>query len=447
MLYFSSSVFLLLPKNTNAQQNLQNLQNLALIPLFFLGILFSISGCDLLTSSKEPPKKGTPPEISFPVIAGTISEGPITETAFLVGAVSYAKRIQLKSEIQGRVITSPYLPGDSFHSKDILIRIEDKDYQAELKRLEAERSKSEKVFTKLKVGTRIEILERLKAEIRQREAQLAQADEELRRAQALVQNKIIKQEEYTRANNLFQETQALLEQTKARYQEAENGAIPEELQIAEADIQIQESSILLTRLNIERCTLKAPFSGKVLQKYTEANSYVQKGDSLLEIVASSELELLLEIPERFVRLVQEKTSFSFTVDAFPGESFQGEVITLIPLADAQSRNVQLRAKILNAPEKLFQGMFVRAELPLAHREKTLLVSHDAITYKESQTVVFLLEQDRVRPIPVQVGLKNKTFIEIQGEGLQVGQNVILTGGEVLFPGAKVTVVSTSSTPH
>jgi membrane fusion protein (multidrug efflux system) len=165
----------------------------------------------------------------------------------------------------------------------------------------------------------------------------------------------------------------------------------------------------------------------------------------LQVAASGEREAVLEVPERFARHLAPGGRFPMHADAYPDVEFQGEIIAVVPIADERSRNLRLRASLVDAPEGLIAGMFVRGDLPVVTRSDTALVPVDAVTLRDDKRVVFTVEGDTVEYVPVRTGLEGDGRIEIVEPLLASGTRVVTTGGEVLYPGAKVKV-SPSSQP-
>lgn len=398
--------------------------------------LFIFSGCDQKSAG---PGGGPPParEIVFPVTTETITSGSITEYLSLVGNVRWSKRLEVKSEVSAKIVENPFLEGNRFSKNDLLVRFEKEEYESELNRLKAQVARAQESLKKLKVGTRPEIMDQLAAEVKQREARLVQTQKELARVQKLIKERIVTEEELTSADSLHKEAVAFLEQSRAKYEEAKNGATAEDIAIAEAEIKIHTRALELADLNIRRCEIRAPFDGVVLQRYAENTAFVGKSEKLLEIASLEDIEVMMELPERFAPKVPLKTQFQFMADAYPTESFSATVAGLIPLADLRSRNLQLRADVeQKAKEGLIPGMFVRAQFPIAFKENAILVPLDAIVFRNNQRILFVIENNEAKMFEVELGLSNATQVEVLGP-FSAGQQVVTVGGEVLFPGAKV----------
>ncbi len=407
------------------------------ILLFFLGMSCT-SKVDL--SKGGPPQR---PELVFPVTIGTVQEGSLTEHAMLVGSVRWARRISLKSEVSAKVLSCSILEGERFNKNDLLVELDITEYQNEINYLEAQKKKAQESLTRLKTATRPEIMQRLTAEIKQREIRILQTRKELDRIQKLIQNRIVTEDELTKATADYEEAVALLDQSKARYEEAKNGAMKEDIAVAEAEIRIQDAGLERATLNLKRCKVYAPFSGVVLQKHIETNAVVGKEDSFMEIASLEDIELRLEVPESYAMRIPENLKFSFTADAIPGEIFQATVLNIVPLADPKSRNVPMRASIEEkAKKQLIPGMFIRGKVPIATKGKAVLVPLDAVIYRNNDKFIFVVgAENKVHMFKLETGLIGDKMAEVLLPELKPGEQVVTLGGEILFPDAKIQVIS------
>lgn len=412
-------------------------------PLYFFFSLFCLLSCTLKTDTSKQGGAPPRPEIVFPATLGAIQEGSLTEHAMLVGSVRWSRRILLKSEVSAKVLTCAILEGERFNKNDLLVELETTEFENEIAYLEAQKKKAEESLIRLKTATRPEVMQRLSAEIKQREIRILQTRKELDRIQKLIQNRIVTEDELTKATADYEESVALLDQSKARYEEAKNGAMKEDIAIAEAEIRIQEAALERAQLNLKRCKIYAPFSGVVLQKQIEVNAVVGKEDAFLEVASLEDIEIRLEVPEYYATRIPESLDFTFTADAVPGETFHAKVLNIVPLADTRSRNVPMRASIEEKAKKyLIPGMFIRAKVPITTKENTILVPLDAITYRNNDKFIFVLgKENKVQMFKVETGLVGDTMAEILKPELKTGDQVVTIGGEILFPNAKIQVIS------
>lgn len=106
--------------------------------------------------------------------------------------------------------------------------------------------------------------------------------------------------------------------------------------------------------------LKAPISGIVVQKNVNEGDYLKTGQPLFRIVDLNTLWLRLEAYESDLAWLRFGQSVAFSVEAFPGETFQGQITFIDPELNRKTRTVSIRVNVPNADGKLKPGMFARA---------------------------------------------------------------------------------------
>jgi len=108
--------------------------------------------------------------------------------------------------------------------------------------------------------------------------------------------------------------------------------------------------------------IKTPITGTVVARQVEEGAYVKTGQPLLKIVDLSHLWLLLNVYESDISKLHLGQKISFSVEAYPGEIFYGEMIFIAPELDEKTRTVSVRVDVPNANERLKPGMFAKGNL-------------------------------------------------------------------------------------
>ncbi len=127
---------------------------------------------------------------------------------------------------------------------------------------------------------------------------------------------------------------------QAQYDLVANGPLPEEVDIAEAQVAMAEAQVALIDAQIAQLTLIAPVEGIVTTRSVHAGEITSPGVPLLTLSDLSTLKLVLYIPETQIGLLRLGAPVHITVDAYPGETFEGTVTFLSREAEFTPRNVQ-----------------------------------------------------------------------------------------------------------
>lgn len=110
----------------------------------------------------------------------------------------------------------------------------------------------------------------------------------------------------------------------------------------------------------DQFVLKAPISGIVATKNVKEGDYLQTGETLFKIVDLSVLWANLAAYESDLPWLRYGQEVEFTVESFPGETFQGQIAFIEPEVDPVTRTIPIRVNVANPEKRLNPGMFVRA---------------------------------------------------------------------------------------
>lgn len=192
------------------------------------------------------------------------------------------------------------------------------------------------------------------------------------------------------------------------------------------------------RVRLQNHRIEAPFAGVVGLWDVSVGAYLQAGTSITTLDTSDQLELNFAVPERFVGQVQLGQTVLATSPAFPGETFEGQLIELATRISELSRTLAVRALIDNQDGRLRPGQFMSASLTLQEREG-LVVPEQALMVRGDEKYVFVAEDGLARRISVQIGSRMPGLVEVT-EGLTVEHAVVITGQDRLSSGNRIRVI-------
>ncbi len=107
-------------------------------------------------------------------------------------------------------------------------------------------------------------------------------------------------------------------------------------------------------------TIHAPIGGTVIHKNAFEGKYVQEGENLFQIADLSRLWMEAEIYEHDLAHVSVGQHVEMSTQAFPGETFHGEVAFIEPVVDPRTRSVKARVDVPNQQRRLKPGMYMNA---------------------------------------------------------------------------------------
>jgi Cu(I)/Ag(I) efflux system membrane fusion protein len=193
---------------------------------------------------------------------------------------------------------------------------------------------------------------------------------------------------------------------------------------------VPESTI--KRIDAERTTyaattITAPIDGVVTELGVREGSAFTPGTPLFRINGMSTVWVNARIPEANAALVAPGAKVTATATAWPGKTFAGKVIALLPEVDAQTRTLTARAEIANAEAQLAPGMFVSLSFAPTKSGSQLVVPTEAVITTGERSVVIVANNDGSYGVAnVTTGAESEGRTEILS-GLTEGQSIVVSG--------------------
>ena len=222
---------------------------------------------------------------------------------------------------------------------------------------------------------------RVAASIAGTKAAFESLEEKHRRNKDLVGRNLISREQY-------ESIQAEYERAAARYRE--ESARVDEVKVKQAviagiraDIQQAEAELEMARVRLNRSVVVAPISGVVIQKTVEAGQTVAASLSsppLVKIAELEEMKVSAFVDEADIGKVKVGQEVEFSVDSYPGRTFEGKVVRIFPSPLIKDNVVTYDTEI-RVPNKdlaLKPGMTANVTIILARRQDVLIAPGAAL---------------------------------------------------------------------
>ncbi|WP_296014255.1 efflux RND transporter periplasmic adaptor subunit [uncultured Treponema sp.] len=199
-------------------------------------------------------------------------------------------------------------------------------------------------------------------------------------------------------------------------------------------------------MNYSENPVKAPISGRVTSFPPTIGTMVSQGYSIAKISDTDELQIKVNVAERFISRIRENQTAVVSFDAYPGVEFKARVFEVSPVLDTTSRTMLAKLKVEPADSRIKAGMYARVKLITDTIEGAVVVPNDAIVYRDGKPYVFTAKSENaessVNMVSVKEGLSVDNKTEIQ-EGLKEGDVIIVKGQSLLSDGSKVKILSIS----
>ena len=187
-------------------------------------------------------------------------------------------------------------------------------------------------------------------------------------------------------------------------------------------------------------SITTPISGVIQTLDVRSGMTLSTGQTLAQVTSISTVWLNAAVPEAQAGAVRIGQSATATLTAFPGETFGGRIIAILPTAQADSRTLTVRIELVNRGGRLRPGMFAQVALG-GDARPALLVPSEAVIRTGTRTIVMLATGDgRYHPAEVRAGREGGGQTEIL-EGLAVGEKVVASGQFLLDSEASLTGIA------
>jgi RND family efflux transporter MFP subunit len=347
--------------------------------LLFLGMIGAAG-----PASSQPGSAGGPPP--SPVVVEPVTEETVDSTVELVGSARAWKNSRVAAEVSGKVTELKVDQGDRVEKGAILCRLDADELKHEIREAEAA--------------------------VKEAQARLERADKEYKRLAALIDKQSVS--ERARDEAFYDYLAGVQEVERSR------------------------AALGLLKERLRNKTVEAPFSGVVVERFTQVGEWLSPGSVVVELFLTDPVKVVVPVPEKVVHLLSVGDSVPLTFDALDKESYRGKIHAVIPKGNEATRTFPVHIRLENPESRVRPGMLARAHFSLGDPKKVLLVPKDAIVLSGAIRSVVKVVDGKAVPVTVRMGLEHRGKVEVEGD-LKPGDAVVVMGNERLFPGQPVQV--------
>lgn len=199
-----------------------------------------------------------------------------------------------------------------------------------------------------------------------------------------------------------------------------------------------------TRLQLEYTEIRAPFAGRIVQRYIKLAEHVQVGAPLFRLSDFDPLLCPIQVPERELPRLRDGQRAELEVEAWPGQRFVAKVLRVSPVIDSASGTVRVTLEV-GGEGKLRPGMFASVFLEMERRENALVIPKGALALDSLGDTVFVVAEGVAERRSLDLGFRSDQLLEVRS-GLEEGERVIIVGQDGLGEGTPVEVLGERPLP-
>lgn len=321
-------------------------------------------------------------ERNLPLVeAQVISTQTLTKTINRFGTVIEHQSAEIRSQVNGMLMSVKVKPGARVQAGEILFQIDPRPYQFALQKAKANLSSD----------------------------------------QADLKN----------AENLLNRNLPLLKKSYISKQEMDNLKTQVENKLGK--VNEDKNNLLQAQLDLEHTQIKAPFSGKISDILLKEGNLITQASSLLTTLrAIQPIDVAFSIAQSdFSDFQNEMKKGKVFVSIIQNQNHEvGEIQFVDNMIDSKTGSIALKAVFPNTNESLWPGQYVQINLPIQTFSRDIVIPSEALLSGQQGFYVYVLKKIKsemkveIRPVQVKTSVQDKVLIQ---KGLSAGERVVISG--------------------
>ena len=258
-----------------------------------------------------------------------------------------AIQVDVSARIAGRIIERPVNEGDRVVAGQLLVRLDETELAAEVRRQEAAVRTSQSALNDLLAGARREEMEDARAALQSASATREWTERDFRRAEGLFRQTLIAAQEVDRARQAYEVAAAQEKSARQKLLLLEAGSRPDQVEAARGQLAQAHNALDMARTRLKEMTILSPLDGVVLRKNLEVGELASPGVPILTLMKPSDIWVRAYVPEEEVARIKVGSPAQVAVDGYPARRFPGRITEIAAEAEFTPRNVQTRKERVN----------------------------------------------------------------------------------------------------
>ncbi|MFN0085472.1 MAG: efflux RND transporter periplasmic adaptor subunit [Blastocatellia bacterium] len=361
-------------------------------------------------------------------------------------------KIQVASKVVGKVAWIGVEKGDRVKEGQVIARLEDDEYRAQLQQARGELTSLEARLQELLNGSRPEEIDVARANLEREKADLVNAKINLERMERLLEDQIMSQQTFDDAKARYDVQVARVAAIERTFQLVKIGPRQEQIAQARGEIERAKGQTAFAETQLSNTIIRAPITGTILERIVEKGEFVTTGfvgergakGYVVSMADLDDLQVELDINQNdFARLGSKQRAVVRT-DAYRDRSYNGVIEEIAPEANRQKATVQVKVKVLDPDRFLRPEMNASADFISEPRAGAQNIPTRPEIYVPASAVrdgaVFVHLNGKSVRRPIKTGASTSRGVRVE-EGLIGGEEVIVNPPQELKDGGNVKIKS------
>lgn len=383
--------------------------------------------------------------------------GPANEVVLnATGYVIAAHKIEVASKVVGRVSWIGVEKGARVRKGQVIVRLEDDEYRAQLQQANGRLQQLEAQLQELEAGSRPQEIAMAQANLEQAQADLERERLNLERIRQLVAQGVFARQQLDDATAAHRSNEARVQSLGRSHELVQIGPRVERIAAVRGQLMEAQGSVAFFETQLANTVIRAPVDGTVLERNVEIGEFVttsfvgERGAKgyVVSMADLDDLQVELDISQNDFGRIEPRQKAIVTTDAYPDRKYSGVVQEISPEANRQKATVQVKVQIedpdaLLRPDMNASVAFLSTAEPESQRGNDTakpLIFVPATAVRNGS--VFLVLNGRAVARRVAIGGNTGQGLRIES-GLIGGEDLIVNPSDSLNDGDRIEVVHTN----
>lgn len=415
-----------------------------------LSVVVGVGGIAWLRSDSHPQYR-----------TALVDRGELEASISASGTLNAVTTVQVGSQISGMIKELHADFNSRVEKGQLIARIDPEIFEAKLQQASAELESARTAVLNQRANVARAEADLLSAQANRARAAVGVRDARIKRdsREALFKEGGASQEERDTAQANFDSSEAQLDAAAAaiRAAEAQLQVARAQREAAEAAVRQKQAAVRAGQVDVDHTYIRAPVNGIVIARNVDVGQTVAaslQAPTLFLIAEDlTKMQVDTSVDEADIARVKVGLPTTFTVDAYPGETFAGEILQIrqapINVQNVVTYNVVIGVD--NTGLRLMPGMTANVQIVVAERQGVLRVSNAALRFRPRESpaeggsasaaagggaprpasdrgnrkTVWILERRTLRPVVISLGITDGTASEVLEGDLREGQAVVV----------------------
>jgi membrane fusion protein, multidrug efflux system len=197
-----------------------------------------------------------------------------------------------------------------------------------------------------------------------------------------------------------------------------------------------KADIELTRVNISKTEIRAPYTGRLGLKSISPGAYISPTTLITTITQMNQMKIEFSVPEKYSAQINNGLTLDFMLDGST-KSYKANVLAREGSVDQNTRNLRIRAVVQGGADQfLVPGTFAKVRMILGENRNAIMIPSNAVIPQARNKQVALYRGGMASMIDIDTGIRDSSNVQVLS-GLKAGDTLVTSGLLFIKPGTKL----------